>query len=69
MRQGRRWLPWILGALGVVLTILAFTLLENVASRNLALRAEDEASTRTAALDRALTNVASIVKSGKRSSM
>jgi CHASE1-domain containing sensor protein len=64
-RQGHRWLPWVVGALGIVLTISAYQLLENVAARNLALRAEDEASTRTAALDRALANVISVVKSGK----
>ena len=64
-RQGHRWLPWVVGALGIVLTISAYRLLENVAARNLALRAEDEASTRTAALDRALANVISVVKSGK----
>jgi signal transduction histidine kinase len=63
--QGHRWLPWAVGALGIVLTISAYQLLENVAARNLALRAEDEASTRTAALDRALANVISVVKSGK----
>ena len=63
--QGHRWLPWVLGALGIVLTISAYQLLESVAARNLALRAEDEASTRTVALDRALANVISVVKSAK----
>jgi len=64
-RQGHRSLPWVVGVLGIVLTISAYLLLENVAARNLALRAEDEASTRTAALDRALANVISVVNSGK----
>jgi signal transduction histidine kinase len=64
-RQGRHWLPWVLGALGIVLTLSAYQLLENIAARNLALRADDEASTRTASLDRALANITSVVKSGK----
>jgi signal transduction histidine kinase len=64
-RQGHRSLPWVVGVLGIVLTFSAYELLENVAARNLALRAEDQASTRTAALDRALANVIAVVRSGK----
>jgi signal transduction histidine kinase len=64
-RPGHRWLPWIVGALGIVLTISSYELLQSIAARNLALRAEDEASTRTAALDRALVNITSVVTGGR----
>ena len=64
-RRTSRWLSWVVASSGVVLSLLAFGMLQNVEQRNLTLQASDAVATRTAALGEAIHDRLALVASAR----
>jgi signal transduction histidine kinase len=60
-----RWLSWVVVSAGVVLSVLAFALLQGVEERNVSLQAADAVSTRTASLNEAIHDRLALVASAR----
>ena len=65
--RGRRrtWLPWLVGLLGLGLSVAGFWMLRNLEKRNHQLLAEDEAGARGAAVVAAVGTATSVLRSAK----